>query len=437
MADTSIDQTKLPGVKEVCRDFAVLEDHTLAYNLQEQEIEHHLASNIQRTRLVQHDLLVAKKLQEEEDLKSRARIQKHYKDLEHQDSEIAQEIQEKLVIEAEKRLRQEEKDEDIARKLQDKEIKERKRQTKQHTERLGHELFEDGYYQETRDHSRDKHKEYEHDSSRRHRNRERHYKPPSESKHSQSRFYTDMSEQQSHVEENPQKPCREQEARRAHRHEEHYDRPNSWNDRSTRSPLPRSVRDIDVDLEHATRQPSTNSGKPKSQSQDILCSTACHDGNHHNPEVPKRREYRKDEPSAKRGPPRSPSPCNGRTQANCHDPGTGSRGVRDTTHGKMRADVKHLELQDAQMARQLQEEELMASRSDMRAVQVAQDEPDTVEHTPPRSRDGPEVHRLKNDKPARPPPPQTLSDYAEFKGSQHISTRPSARSESTYKGSTH
>nr|XP_033814581.1 coiled-coil domain-containing protein 50 isoform X3 [Geotrypetes seraphini] len=302
MADTSIDQTKLPGVKEVCRDFAVLEDHTLAYNLQEQEIEHHLASNIQRTRLVQHDLLVAKKLQEEEDLKSRARIQKHYKDLEHQDSEIAQEIQEKLVIEAEKRLRQEEKDEDIARKLQDKEIKERKRQTKQHTERLGHELFEDGYYQETR--------------------------------------------------------------------------------------------------------------------------------------------------------------------------GTGSRGVRDTTHGKMRADVKHLELQDAQMARQLQEEELMASRSDMRAVQVAQDEeiarllmaeekkaykrskmlekmpsdkrrqepewqPDTVEHTPPRSRDGPEVHRLKNDKPARPPPPQTLSDYAEFKGSQHISTRPSARSESTYKGSTH
>ncbi|OXB62989.1 hypothetical protein ASZ78_006391 [Callipepla squamata] len=114
MAEIGIDQSKLPGVKEdgcedltdlgtallfispsfllilillplfpctVCRDFAVLEDHTLAHNLQEQEIEHHLATNIQRNRLVQHDLQVAKQLQEEEDLKARAQIQKRQKDL--------------------------------------------------------------------------------------------------------------------------------------------------------------------------------------------------------------------------------------------------------------------------------------------------------------------------------------------------------------------
>lgn len=42
-------------------------------------VEHHLATNVQRNRLVQHDLKVAKKLQEEEDLKARA--QKHQKDL--------------------------------------------------------------------------------------------------------------------------------------------------------------------------------------------------------------------------------------------------------------------------------------------------------------------------------------------------------------------
>jgi len=44
-------------------------------------VEHHLATNVQRNRLVQHDLQVAKQLQEEEDLKARAQIQKHRKDL--------------------------------------------------------------------------------------------------------------------------------------------------------------------------------------------------------------------------------------------------------------------------------------------------------------------------------------------------------------------
>lgn len=43
-------------------------------------VEHHLASNIQRSRLVQHDLQVAKQLQEE-DLRAQAQLQKRYKDL--------------------------------------------------------------------------------------------------------------------------------------------------------------------------------------------------------------------------------------------------------------------------------------------------------------------------------------------------------------------
>ncbi|XP_075794389.1 coiled-coil domain-containing protein 50 isoform X3 [Pelodiscus sinensis] len=148
MAEISIDQSKLPGVKEVCRDFAVLEDHTLAHSLQEQEIEHHLATNVQRNRLVQHDLQVAKQLQEEEDRRARTQIQKRHKDIERQDCEIAQEIQVKLVIEAEQRRRQEEKDEDIARILQQKELQEEKKRKKHHPDPPGLPLQEDSYYAE-------------------------------------------------------------------------------------------------------------------------------------------------------------------------------------------------------------------------------------------------------------------------------------------------
>ncbi|XP_026546144.1 coiled-coil domain-containing protein 50, partial [Notechis scutatus] len=79
MAEVGIDRSKLPGVKEVCRDFAVREDHTLAHSLQEQEIEHHLATNVQRNRLVKHDLQMAKQLQEEEDRKGRAHLQEQHK----------------------------------------------------------------------------------------------------------------------------------------------------------------------------------------------------------------------------------------------------------------------------------------------------------------------------------------------------------------------
>ncbi|XP_071998688.1 coiled-coil domain-containing protein 50 isoform X2 [Engystomops pustulosus] len=127
MTEVTIDKSKLPGVKEVCRDFAVLEDHSLAHSLQEQEIEHHLATNVKRNRLVKHDLQVAKQLQEEEDLRAQTRIKHHHNELELLDGEIAQEIQEKLVIEAERKRLQEERDEDIARTLQEKEEKRRKK----------------------------------------------------------------------------------------------------------------------------------------------------------------------------------------------------------------------------------------------------------------------------------------------------------------------
>ncbi|XP_074491329.1 coiled-coil domain-containing protein 50 isoform X1 [Sebastes fasciatus] len=139
----SIDKNKLPGVKEVCRDFAVLEDHCLAYNLQEQEIESHLASNVNKSRLVQTDLQVAKKLQEEEDLRAKGQNQKQHVDIERQDNEIAQEIQDQLVRQAEQQRQQEEKDAAIARKLQEKEMKEERRRQKQLEANFEEEYFED------------------------------------------------------------------------------------------------------------------------------------------------------------------------------------------------------------------------------------------------------------------------------------------------------
>ncbi|XP_072897830.1 coiled-coil domain-containing protein 50 isoform X3 [Hemitrygon akajei] len=127
MAELGIDKSSLPAVNAVCRQFAVREDHSLAHNLQEQEIEHHLASNVQRNRLVQHDLQVAKKLQEEENKKAQMRLQRHQQEIEIHDNQMAQVIRDELALENEKRRRQEEKDEAIARKLQKEEEKLRRK----------------------------------------------------------------------------------------------------------------------------------------------------------------------------------------------------------------------------------------------------------------------------------------------------------------------
>ncbi|XP_056893226.1 coiled-coil domain-containing protein 50 isoform X3 [Takifugu flavidus] len=127
----------------MCRDFAVLEDHSLAYTLQEQEIESHLASNVNKSKLVQKDLQVAKKLQEEEDHWAKVQSQKQHTDLERQDNEIAKEIQEQLVRQAEQQRQQEEKDAAIARKLQEKEMKEERKRQKQLESNFEEEYFED------------------------------------------------------------------------------------------------------------------------------------------------------------------------------------------------------------------------------------------------------------------------------------------------------
>ncbi|CAH2319772.1 Hypothetical predicted protein [Pelobates cultripes] len=118
MTDVPIDKSNLPRVNEVCRDFAVLEDGALAHCLQEQEIEQHYASNIRKNKLVQKDIRIAKKLQDEEDLQCKVFSLEKQKQIEEQDSEYARAIQEELQRKALECLQREEEDKEIAKRLQ-------------------------------------------------------------------------------------------------------------------------------------------------------------------------------------------------------------------------------------------------------------------------------------------------------------------------------
>ncbi|XP_077787564.1 uncharacterized protein LOC114602367 isoform X2 [Podarcis muralis] len=120
MTEVQIDTSRLPPVQEVCRDFAVLEDGALAYSLQEQEIEQHYTSNIQKNQLVQKDIRIAKKLQDlEEEARRKHQLSEQQKELEDRDSEIARAIQEDIRREVEESCQRKEKDQEIAKQLQD------------------------------------------------------------------------------------------------------------------------------------------------------------------------------------------------------------------------------------------------------------------------------------------------------------------------------
>ncbi|XP_078522561.1 coiled-coil domain-containing protein 50 [Lissotriton helveticus] len=552
--EPSIDQQRLPGVREVCRDFAVLEDHSLAHNLQEQEIEHHLATNIQRTRLVQHDLVVAKQLQEEEDLRAQERLKKLHKDLERQDCEIAQEIQEKLAIEADRRRRQEEKDEDIARLLQEKELKEEKKRKKQFPEPPA---ADDGSFHLAPAHSRGRNEEHQSDYHRPHRTRsgepagrprdERKRSPPASSSNAPEhghavsdrlrRHSDDPGERDGPIHRGPDrsspnkerpprppapKTSREAVTSRSHREPVCEDDHPSAGHKSTRHQElpPRGVPYDDEyhDLKertrrdhkrvdhvepnrkgHGKRSPSPYNGRDAARdaghhreqhgpSEDALrkrdrCTRTpgrspervadCEEFNDlrvQNKRDPKRADHLDPKRSGDRR--RSPSPYKDRDAGRHKDPGMKSRATRDVAHSKPRVEVQNPQLDDAAIARRLQEEELRASLEDERAAQVAQDEeiarlfmerekkahrkpkscekpshekrlPDdrnleVNEHGHSRSRDRQEHPRSRSDKPLRPPPPaaDVISDLESNRGfeKQPSSTRPFSKSESSPKG---
>ncbi|CAG03990.1 unnamed protein product, partial [Tetraodon nigroviridis] len=98
----------------LCQCFAVLEDGALAHNLQEQEIEQYYSTNIQKNQLVQNDIRVAKRLQDEEEeqwAQESALQRQASKQLEEQDFEYARLVQEEILRCAEEAQRREQDDE--------------------------------------------------------------------------------------------------------------------------------------------------------------------------------------------------------------------------------------------------------------------------------------------------------------------------------------
>lgn len=147
------------------------------------------------------------------------------------------------------------------------------------------------------------------------------------------------------------------------------------------------------------------------------------------------------------------------------------RGIKETVSTPARASHRDQEWYDAEIARKLQEEELLATHVDIRAAQVAQDEEiarllmaeekkaykkakereksslDKRKHDPEckskaksahsKSKEGDEAHRSKTDRPSRPLPPTVMgpehTDPTHFTN-QHSTTRHFPKSESSQKG---
>ncbi|KAG8581524.1 hypothetical protein GDO81_007710 [Engystomops pustulosus] len=455
MTEVTIDKSKLPGVKEVCRDFAVLEDHSLAHSLQEQEIEHHLATNVKRNRLVKHDLQVAKQLQEEEDLRAQTRIKHHHNELELLDGEIAQEIQEKLVIEAERKRLQEERDEDIARTLQEKEEKRRK---KHYPPQSPEEL----YYPDHEGHHRGRRKEHipEYDRHHRHERPERNRKERGAPKSERSTYYDEDDDRKRGRSAEPRSIPRDH----IERQENHISKTSSKRDRPERPPPPRTSKHQDHDYENANEMnPIENlPRRVRSQSHDLSTK---HSSNKEHQDSSYSRAHKRGtggDHEYERHRRRTPPPHDERQ---FRESGHRSKGHRDGPQGRSR------DIRDAEIARRLQEEELRVNTQDYRAAQLAQDEelarwlmekeqqsykkskgreklsdrkrPDerelnSHEQSRPRSREEP--HRSRSDKPYRPLPPAPDEDHSDdghdcTNRNTHGSPRSGSRSQPSHKGS--
>ncbi|XP_072663943.1 coiled-coil domain-containing protein 50 isoform X1 [Canis lupus baileyi] len=465
---------------KVCRDFAVLEDHTLAHSLQEQEIEHHLASNIQRNRLVQHDLQVAKQLQEE-DLKAQAQLQKRYKDLEQQDCEIAQEIQEKLAIEAERRRIQEKKDEDIARLLQEKELQEEKKRKKHFPESSGSSAYGDSYYYENGDQPQSRRaRELGSGVSRSCRlqsdgnivkQRNKKLKHPVENLEeledhcSSGKFLSSRS--LGTLRANPQIDIEQRERKR------------SDHERRRRPPLPKISGEVFLstgfDDGEAHSSHRTWNWEKQSRHQDRLSPKSSQKAGLHCKEAVYGRDNGQGEHRERKHRPRTPPFPGSEEQLQLHDTGMKPRMMKEADSAPSRVAHRDQEWYDAEIARKLQEEEILATQVDMRAAQVAQDEeiarllmaeekkaykkakerekssldkrkhdsdwkPKTTKSAHSKSKESDDPHRSKNDRPARPPPPTMTEaedlDYTHFTN-QHNSTRHFSKSESSHKGFHH
>ncbi|PIO16549.1 hypothetical protein AB205_0045850, partial [Aquarana catesbeiana] len=334
------------------------------------------------------------------------------------DSEIAQEIQEKLVIEAESRRRQEEKDEDIARLLQEREEKRRKKHNPPHG-------TEEAYYPDHGGHHRGRPKEHMSEFDRHHRNERPERRKEESHPKSKQRSHCDddrkrgrSAEPRSGQGENPD----------LHKFENHMNRTSDKKEKPDRPPPPRTNRhEQPEDKELSGAYSSENvPRKGRSQSHDLLSTNnADVQRRRHSPSSPSDR--RGTESANERGKPRrrvatgseyeherprrraeseyeherhgkgaegeneheghrrraesksahekhrrrTPSPNHERQPS---DGGNRPKGHRDGPQGKLHIGGRIRDEDDAEIARRLQEEELRVNTVDYKTAQLAQDE---------------------------------------------------------------
>lgn len=123
MAD--IDESKIPSVRQVCQDFRVREDESLAHRLQEEEFGNHYIRNRSERKTVREDVKAAKITYLEEVKHSQILPEDMVHNMERTEHWLAIDLQHKLQneeIECERRRRDAEtRDEAIARQMQEKE----------------------------------------------------------------------------------------------------------------------------------------------------------------------------------------------------------------------------------------------------------------------------------------------------------------------------
>uniref|UniRef100_A0A673T3W1 Coiled-coil domain containing 50 n=1 Tax=Suricata suricatta TaxID=37032 RepID=A0A673T3W1_SURSU len=397
---------------------------------------------------------------------------------EQQDCEIAQEIQEKLAIEAERRRIQEKKDEDIARLLQEKELQEEKKRKKHFPESSGSSAYGDSYYYENGDQpqsrrarelgsgvSRSCRLQSDGDTVKQRKEKPRH---PTENLEeledycSSGKFLSSCSSGKVRV--NPQIDSEQRERKR------------SDHERLRRPPLPKirgevflstGCDDWEADGGHRTRN-----WEKQSRHQDRLPAKSSQKAELHCKEAVYGRDLGQGEHRERKHRPRTPPFSESEKRLQLHDTGMKPRGMKEAVSTPSRVAHRDQEWYDAEIARKLQEEEILATQVDMRAAQVAQDEeiarllmaeekkaykkakerekssmdkkkhdpdwkPKTTKSAHSKSKESDDPHRSKNDRPARPPPPAMTEtgdlDYTHVTN-QHNSTRHFSKSESSHKG---
>ncbi|XP_042089074.1 coiled-coil domain-containing protein 50 isoform X3 [Ovis aries] len=366
---------------------------------------------------------------------------------------------------------------DIARLLQEKELQEEKKRKKHFPESSGVSAYGDSYYYEDGDQPRSRRaRELGSGSSR-----------PCRLQH-EEKTVKHRRERPRHPQENlggpeehcssekPPSPSSSGQVRDDPQVNTEPERKRCGHERLRRPPLPKISGEVFLSTEsddwEAHSSHRTRNWEKQFKQQDQLSPKTSRSAGLPCKEAVYRRDHGQGEHRERKRRPRTPPFSESEEQLPLRDTGMKPRVMKEAVSTPSRVTHRDQEWYDAEIARKLQEEEILATQVDMRAAQVAQDEeiarllmaeekkaykkarerekssldkrkhdpewkPKTAKSAHSKSKESDEPHRSKNDRPARPPPPAMTDaeglDYTPS-GNQHNSTRHYSKSESSHKG---